>query len=265
MKKEKFIDQLNRYIEGKATEEEIKQFDSFYDSFQQDENNWDDLGLTDKEKIKLEIYLKIKLKVSERQMTIKKSIPYAMKIAASFLLIIGLSFAAYLIIFRNHRENKPILITCTTKLGERKEIILSDSTKVLLNAGSRFSYTTPFAKDKREVALTGEAYFNVSKDPDRPFIIKTGEISTTVLGTTFNVSAYENEDVSVAVATGNVKVSYSPPGIFLQQLPFLHPGRKQYLTIKIRHWKSLKLMPKIIRIGKTICFHLMKFLYRKPS
>lgn len=91
--------------------------------------------------------------------------------------------------------------------GEQKRVLLSDSTEVWLNAGSTISFPQAFAKDKRLVSLIGEAYFTVTKDEDRPFIVETSQVSVKVLGTKFNVKAYADEEIVTATLTsGKVEV-----------------------------------------------------------
>ncbi len=77
--------------------------------------------------------------------------------------------------------------------GKQSKIMLSDQTEVWLNAGSRLVYPTTFEGDKRIVKLQGEAYFKVSKDPSKPFIVETNKSRIKVLGTSFNVKAYPDE------------------------------------------------------------------------
>lgn len=84
-------------------------------------------------------------------------------------------------------------------------IILEDGTKVWLNASTKLSYPTHFESDQRQVALTGEAYFQVAKDASRPFRINANGTTIEVLGTTFNVNAYHDE-VSTSLVEGSVKV-----------------------------------------------------------
>jgi len=84
-------------------------------------------------------------------------------------------------------------------------IILEDGTKVWLNASTKLSYPTHFEANQRQVALTGEAYFEVAKDANRPFRINANGTTIEVLGTTFNVNAYHNE-VSTSLVEGSVKV-----------------------------------------------------------
>jgi len=94
-----------------------------------------------------------------------------------------------------------------TQKGQKLQITFTDGTRVKLNADSRLTYPRPFAADTREVYLEGEAFFDVAPHPDRPFIVHTGNISTRVLGTSFNVRTYpDDEAVKVAVVTGKVMV-----------------------------------------------------------
>jgi ferric-dicitrate binding protein FerR (iron transport regulator) len=87
---------------------------------------------------------------------------------------------------------------------------LPDSSQVWLNASSTLEFPEHFRTDKREVSLSGEAYFDVRHSDMAPFIIHTGKISTTVLGTSFNIKAYpDRQHIIVSVSTGKVKVSYN--------------------------------------------------------
>ena len=90
--------------------------------------------------------------------------------------------------------------------GSRTIITLSDSTKVYLGAGSKLRYTERFSGNSREIGLEGEAFFEVTKNPKKPFIIHTGNITTRVLGTSFKIDAFLNKPISVMVSTGKVRV-----------------------------------------------------------
>lgn len=84
---------------------------------------------------------------------------------------------------------------------------LPDGSTVLLNEGSKLTYSTSFGKRGREVALTGEGYFDVRHDPSRPFTVVTGNVTTTALGTAFNVRAYPGQqEIRVTVSRGKVRV-----------------------------------------------------------
>lgn len=91
---------------------------------------------------------------------------------------------------------------------ENKYLILSDSTRVWLNSSSKLEYPEQFEGSSREVYLTGEAFFDVKNAAKMPFIIHTGDVRTTVLGTEFNIKAYPDMDeVVVAVKQGKVSIS----------------------------------------------------------
>ena len=102
---------------------------------------------------------------------------------------------------------QPIYNTINTPRGGEYVLVLSDGTRVYLNAMSRFKYPVKFLGDSREVELSGEAYFEVTKDVGHPFIVRTPEINIEVLGTSFNLSAYENtEKIVTTLIEGRVKL-----------------------------------------------------------
>ena len=93
-------------------------------------------------------------------------------------------------------------------LKGKKYIRLSDGSTVLLNKASQLIYPDRFGSSVREVTLIGEGYFDIKHETNRLFIVHTGKIKTTVLGTAFNIKAYPNQKlISVTVTRGKVKVS----------------------------------------------------------
>jgi len=91
--------------------------------------------------------------------------------------------------------------------GGQYRITLEDGTIAWLNAGSSLQYPVRFANENRRVVLTGEGYFEVTKDPDRPFLVQCGNTVVTVLGTRFNVSAYPDDNQMVTtLVEGSVRV-----------------------------------------------------------
>jgi transmembrane sensor len=100
--------------------------------------------------------------------------------------------------------------------GSKAKLTLSDGTTVWLNAGSSLSYDSAFNKNIREVALTGEAFFDVAKNKNKPFIIHTSKINIKVLGTAFNVRSYATDKTTEAsLIRGSIEVSFKD-----------NPGRK---------------------------------------
>lgn len=103
--------------------------------------------------------------------------------------------------------NQVALNEVTVPFGNKTTLVLADGTKVWLNAGSRFAFPQSFIGEKREVFLEGEAYFEVSKNENQPFIVSTQKIDVEVLGTKFNLSAYQSDNFCETVLLeGTVKV-----------------------------------------------------------
>lgn len=115
--------------------------------------------------------------------------------------------------------------------GGEYSLLLSDGTKVWLNADSRLKYPVAFARDKRKVWLEGEAYFEVAADSSSPFMVETALVGVKVLGTGFNVMAYRNEDrTEVTLVHGKVDVETAQGNALLkprEQLVFQHDGGQQ--------------------------------------
>ncbi|HSZ31948.1 MAG TPA: FecR family protein [Puia sp.] len=93
----------------------------------------------------------------------------------------------------NNLEAEAKLNTLATPRGGTFQLTLSDGTKVWLNAASSITYPSSFTGTDRKVTITGEAYFEVAKDRSKPFLVSVNDMVITVLGTHFNINAYENE------------------------------------------------------------------------
>src|SRR5690606_19326478 len=97
--------------------------------------------------------------------------------------------------------------TMSTPTGGQYRLMLPDGTEVWLNAASSITYPVAFAGSERNVSITGEVYFEVKKNAAKPFKVKVKEQVIEVLGTRFNVNAYDNEDaIKTTLAEGTVKV-----------------------------------------------------------
>ena len=114
--------------------------------------------------------------------------------------------------------------------GSEYAIVLADGTKVKMNADSHINFPVQFG-DTREVTLEGEAMFEVTHDEARPFIIKTHDHTIYVLGTTFNISAYPDEELSVTLIEGKLKVN-APSGEYYL-LPGEHYSSAQSKVYKV--------------------------------
>ncbi|MGF7233082.1 FecR family protein [Arachidicoccus sp.] len=115
----------------------------------------------------------------------------------------------------------------STPMGAQYQLKLPDGTEVWLNAGSSITYPTCFSGKTRQVHITGEVYFEVTKNREKPFIVTTGDMSITVLGTHFNVNAYADEStIRTTLLEGRVKVSNALNG----QNIFIKPGQQSQLS-----------------------------------
>ncbi len=102
-------------------------------------------------------------------------------------------------------EQAPVLQEIVTDIGQRSNLTLADGTRIILNADSKLRLPKIFKADKREVFLEGQAYFEVAENSEKPFLVHVDGTTVRVLGTSFSVSAYpEDEHVQVVVKEGRV-------------------------------------------------------------
>lgn len=117
----------------------------------------------------------------------------------------------------------------TTPVGGEYSLVLSDGTKVFLNADSELKYPVEFSDGKRIVDLKGEAYFEVHKDSLRPFIVRMNGAEVTVLGTSFNVNTYGDDgQIYTTLVNGSVRVS----SMKNKQEEILKPGMQSVMNVQ---------------------------------
>jgi ferric-dicitrate binding protein FerR (iron transport regulator) len=128
-------------------------------------------------------------------------------------------------------DESSLLNQVVVPYGQRHTIRLSDGTIVQLNSGSKLVFPAVFSGRKREVYLTGEGFFEVRKNEKIPFTVKTSYIDVKALGTTFNVSAYEDEKRAVAVLVeGKVRVSQKDKILANEEFT-LKPGEACFYSV----------------------------------
>ena len=172
------------------------------DSYQHHNIGWDESVLGSRHEKAKQLFDRIRQKTSPVQIKTHRVTIYG-KVAAAIVLLVAIGLALFL----RPAPGKPVLmITKTTRPGQKSTIILSDGTEVRLNSESTLTYPQQFTDGSREVMLEGEAFFHVKRSAKRSFIVHTPVLKTTVLGTSFNVSAFAGHDQHVTVATGRVKV-----------------------------------------------------------
>ncbi|HEY4206853.1 MAG TPA: FecR domain-containing protein [Puia sp.] len=126
-----------------------------------------------------------------------------LKYAAAIILLLSVSFLTWYIRAGHTPAAAPILAEIPRPISDQC-ITLADGSKVLLHKDAHIDFDPAFSGQTREVTLTGEAYFDIRHD-SRPFIVHTGAITTTVLGTAFNINAHD-KDLTITVLKGKVKV-----------------------------------------------------------
>jgi len=132
-----------------------------------------------------------------------------LKVAAAVVLLIGIG--GYMWVHDGglpFRERKAVVFkTLVVPNGKRVLIVLSDGSKVHMNAGSTLQYPERFSKNERKVILKGEGFFEIQQNPDKPFYVEANDIQIRVLGTRFNVNNRKPKEKFVTVEQGNVLVT----------------------------------------------------------
>ncbi|WP_346857414.1 FecR domain-containing protein [uncultured Draconibacterium sp.] len=145
------------------------------------------------------------------------------KIAAIFFFIIGLGSAVYFI-SKTSQTSPEFYTSVIADKGQISKVLLADGSIVWLNSGSEISYNSAFAAKNRDIKLSGEAYFQVTKNEDIPLIVSSGELQVKVLGTKFNVTAYpESNNIDVVLESGRVELLSSEVKSFQYELK---PGER---------------------------------------
>ncbi|MEP0366433.1 MAG: FecR domain-containing protein [Cyclobacteriaceae bacterium] len=139
--------------------------------------------------------------------------------------------------------------------GQKSRLALPDGSIVHLNADSRIEFQSTFT-NKREVLLEGEAFFEVVKDPTRPFVVRSGRLSTTALGTSFNIRSFKNTDkVEVTLASGKVRVDdeLSQKSILLDPLDqvIVEGGSESLMKRKLSSLDLIEWKDGVINFNKT--------------
>lgn len=175
------------------------------------------------------------------------------KIAASIAILLVCSVVLYFFNFQNQ-------VIVKESGSEKAYFTFPDGSEIWLNEKSKISYTENFNKEERFVKLSGEAFFDVKKNPNKPFIIIANDAQIKVLGTSFNVRAYNEEQTTeVVVVTGTVSLSV------LKKEILLHPNEKgillkknNALSLKVVEnpnavaWKSNQLVFKKSRLSEVV-------------
>jgi transmembrane sensor len=168
--------------------------------------------------------------VQEKNLTLHWYQATWIKIAAVFLL--GLSIAGGIFISQqkntpgSNKNNDIVYNELIVPKGQKSQLVLSDGSKIWVNAGSKLRFPNRFEGKIREVWLEGEAFFEVAKNKSKPFYVYTNDLKIKVLGTVFNVKAYSNDDyIETTLISGLVSLEKQHQTRTDKEI-FLHPNHK---------------------------------------
>jgi transmembrane sensor len=192
----------------------------------------------------------------QKQKKVKLFLNTLTRIAA--MLFIPLLIASVWLFYQQQKSSISLqyaMQEITSPPGVRSQIVLSDGSSVWLNAESTIRFKVPFDPKRRDVNLTGEAYFEVKKDVSRPFQVESGKVKVNVLGTRFNYKAFA-EDPTVEIVLSEGKVSLSIAGNSAEKELIMKPGERAVID-KTTNETSIKAE----NIGKYIAWHSGKLVF----
>ena len=219
---------IEKYFDGNITDAKIKELSDWIKNDRHLQNWWEeefsksDAGINPVLRDKL--FARIKEQTQGKEETQGKETPRTIRMnpwkwAAAIVLPICIAFFTYYLVDSSQTVGAPFIVKADK--GDKATIELPDGTNVVLNSASQLSYLNNFGENGRRVQLNGEAYFKVAHDEKRAFIVQVGDLEVKVLGTSFNVSAYEDaKDVTVVLLEGKV-------GVYAQKIShIMKPGDK---------------------------------------
>lgn len=217
--RKRFRKLISKYLKGTATSEQSEAVEQYYTLFSEEPDRLplENTPETDAMGARLRSGMASRIQKEKHTSSSYLNIGRGFRIAAALLICLGVAVALYNWQYGMHKEIKsPIKPVSLAPAESNHFITLPDGTNALLRKGSTLTYGKDFNQTTREVTLIGEAYFDVVKvnyaDADhkiiaKPFIIHTGKVKTTVLGTAFEIKAWpQSKKVMVSVIRGKVQV-----------------------------------------------------------
>jgi ferric-dicitrate binding protein FerR (iron transport regulator) len=201
MSKEEFYEIIDRYLEGKASAEEKQLIDNFFDAQQK---RFPADGNVPREEMWRAMHGRIA--PLEPQVRRRQGDTMLTLLALAGVLLVFLSVGLLSKYFWGPGQPEVVWHTLESGYGKKTTFTLDDGSKVFLNAGSSLSYPEKFDASVREVVLKGEAFFDVARNVNQPFLVRSENVTTEVLGTSFNVQAFPGQRICVTVASGKVRV-----------------------------------------------------------
>ncbi len=219
MKEEQLLALIEKYLDGSATEQEKQQLDQWYRKQSEQEAIWQANSADEEKALEQRMLLHIYQHIKTDEVPVKKLWHRNVYRYAAAVFLGAFLCAGYFIFTKKQpaRFEQPVAVVAPTVLSENRFVELPDSSTVVLHSGSSIRYA--MNGNIREVHLKGEAFFDVKHMSANPFVIYTGNIKTTVLGTAFNIKANPGEQVVVSVSRGKVSVSDTKQHVLATLLP----------------------------------------------
>ncbi|MEB2774443.1 FecR domain-containing protein [Algoriphagus sp. D3-2-R+10] len=207
---------LSKILRGKASKEEVQQFNSWYDKGVDSEMHIQDFKNRNKEQVEAEMLKQIQRAIYDPiPRTVPKQSLKWWKVAACFIILVGIGLLAKnTMTSASSGTQEPKFLTFENAKGMIKKVRLPDGSTVSLFHDSHIQVAENFSEN-RLVKLSGEAFFEVKRDTLHPFRVESANLTTEVLGTSFLIKNSINQQVVVAVKTGLVKVSDEVDSIFM--------------------------------------------------
>lgn len=215
MTDEEFKALLENYLSGRCSESERKMLDDFFEANKRAMPELSAFQEYEQYKQEAKGRIQHNLNKSFALGQSGKSAKARKYLIPSLVMLCMILISGVLFFLLKQHDTSGQMMKTVTENGQRTTIVFNDGSRVTLNSGTTLIYPDTFGKDSREVRLEGEAFFQIERDESRPFVIRSGELSTQVLGTSFNINAYNPEGIRVGVVTGKVKVGNGEKEVML--------------------------------------------------
>lgn len=220
MSKEYYKQLIEKYLSGSISSDEYRDLSEWIEQ-DRELNHWWERKFIETEglldfKTSEKMFTKIRHKTFRYEVADKKQLEQntfnknkivlnLIKWVAIICIPIGVCFSYLFINDFVNKEEVPLIVK--TERGEKSTIILPDGTNVILNSSSRLKYSNNYGEKNRSIDLEGEAYFDVTRDTKKEFIVHTNNLDIKVIGTSFNISSYtDTKDITIVLLKGKVKI-----------------------------------------------------------
>ncbi len=234
---------IPKYLQGKTSEEENQQLHQWMQQSPENKKRlfaekdiWDSFGFHSNKKnyeVSSELGL-LKKRIEPKRTTI--NLKQVLQIAAILLVTFGLGWGSRYISFTSEQTDEVTMQEIFVPKGQVNQVFLADGTRIWINSETKLITPSVFSTNERVVKLNGEAFFEVAKDAKRPFRVEVNGQQIEVLGTSFNVRAYENSnEIETTLETGQIQLHIGSQTTLLKpgEQSLFNKSEKQLLISKV--------------------------------